>query len=652
MPMKAALLEWLITNHHGSFSMGNVDRVPRRKYHGLWISRAMNQKNPEHLLLDVIERCVQRDSNIKALANYDFGQGAGEDARSLIQDFQLKPYPRWVYDLGIGKLVRSLRWLSPEDSPSCLEGIELEYSWEESASDIELTLEPVFTLREFHSLAFQNITLDGSINRLENGTGFYRFQPYQDLDEILVQLTGDHRIEIQGAWYKNFYYSEEKERGYPAYEDGFCPFRFSVKVPVKSPVKLRFMIGLKQSTHMRRNSKSIQVLGKYSDFYHDLSHSLNSFVYSTPKKLERENIIAGFPWFSCWARDTLVSLPGLSLSWNDSERALYLLKSWVPILERQMFGTGIADVEEDLNATGLDSPWLWGAALRFLIEQHPKKVTQDYPLARELMLDLERWILSFFNGECLIAQVTSFGLFCKPGNYASGWMDAIVDGIPITPRIGYPVEINSLFFDSIHFLLQFHNEMEKSVAQIFKDYLNSIQRDFSRHFWIEGRGFVADGHDGLRQDQTLRPNQIWALAGGFELFPIKNARSALLKVTEELLTPVGLRTRAPLDSLYRGYYCGNQAERDRAYHQGTVWPWLIGKYTEAALRCWGGKQTQKIVEPVLNSLKHHFYETACLHNISEIFDGDSPHAPRGAPAQAWSVAEVLRTIWLIENAIY
>lgn len=650
--MKAISLEWLLTNHHGSFSMGNIDRVPRRKYHGLWISRATGQKNPEHLLLDVIERLVQSDSSLKTLANYDFGQEEVKDSGELIQEFKIKPNPQWLYKLGEGKLVRTLRWMTPEESPSCLEGLELEYSWKDSSSEIQLSLEPIFTLREIHSLAHQNIVLDGSIDDSEKENGLYRFQPYQDLDEILVCLIGKHQIDILGTWYKNFHYSEEQERGYPSYEDGFCPFRIYVKIPGNSSFKLQFMIGSKQSRQVCRDSKPVQILGKYSDFYHDLSHSLNSFVYSSPKKPELENVIAGFPWFSGWARDAFVSLPGLSLSWNDSERALHLLKSWVPVLERQMFGTGIANTEDDLNATGLDSPWLWGAVLRFLMEKHPRKVTQDNSLAKELMSDLERWILSFFHGESQIGQVTSFGFFCKPGNYASSWMDAVVDGTPITPRIGYPVEINSLFFDCIHFLLQFHNEMKKPVVQLFKDYLNSVCLDFSRHFWIVERGFVADGHDGVIQDQTLRPNQIWALAGSLELFPIKNAQSALLKVTEELLTPVGLRTRAPLDNLYCGTYHGNQAERDRAYHQGTVWPWLIGKYTEAGLRCWGSKQTQKIVEPVLDSLKQHFYENSCLLSISEIFDGDFPHAPRGAPAQAWSVAEVLRTIWLLENAKY
>ena len=635
--------EWLMTNSSGSFAMGNWDRVPRRKYHGLWISRALGNDRLEHLLLDVLENLVTVDSQRKPLVNYDFGQGAGLEGRSFITEFQNNPLPTWYYDLPnqMGHLTRTLRFC--EDGS---EGIEISYDLSNTSVPVHLTLEPLFTLRNAHSLASENLALDGTLESIHQA---YSFQPYDDLPKILIHLSTAHQMELRGTWYRNIYYREEEERGYPASEDCFRPARFTLQVTPGKTVTIRFSF-----EKIKSPKPSLTKEPQTGDFYSDLGKALDTYVYEDLNVHEFphgfQGVIAGFPWFSAWARDTFISLPGLSLHWNDPTRALRLLKDWAPSVEQQLFGKKDLLIASSLNCSGLDSPLLWGWALRFMLEDHPKKVPHTNPLVPELMATLERWMVQLFQGECSTVEITDFGFFCKPGNYASSWMDAMVGGTPVTPRHGYPVDINILFFENLDFLVRTHTAQKAGTTRLFKNYLEAVHSKYFPNIWIEERGFIADGHDGVNYDGALRPNQLWALRSQLKIFTPQQAESALKLITNELLTPIGLKTLSPLDSRYRGKYWGEQTTRDQTYHQGTVWPWLLGIYTDASLKILGSVKTKKILAPVLKSLEKHFYEEACIGHVSEIFDGDSPHFARGAPAQAWSVAETLRVLWLLKNS--
>ncbi|OFZ13878.1 MAG: hypothetical protein A2X86_20370 [Bdellovibrionales bacterium GWA2_49_15] len=637
--------------------MGSWDRVPRRKYHGQWISRALGRANPEHLLLDILERHLVSEGQEEPLVDFDFGHGPGNSGVSLLQSFTDRPHPRWIYLLNNGKseLTRTFRFFTDK---GC-EGIEFEYELSPKSSPVVLSLEPLFTIRNVHALAQENLALDGTIEKIgrpKKGQAMsYSFKPYEDLGTFNLTLSCDHGMELLGNWYRNFFYVEEEERGYPAKEDCFCPARFQVKMAPETKFSLRFLLVEEKeksnSNDIRKHgSASPQPLsGEHSDFFHALSQSLNSYVYQDFKHRQFEGVIAGYPWFSAWARDTFISLPGISLSWNDPKRAMQLLQSWAPNVERQLFEKKSEAAILDLNCSGLDSPLLWGAALRFLLEEHPVKTPKSSPLARELVATLERWILLFFQGECPLVEITDFGFFCKRGSYATSWMDARVDGVPVTPRHGYPIDINALFFENMDFLLRNHTQLKAGAARLFKNYLEKVCGTYAANLWVAERSFIGDGHDGLNLDGSLRPNQLWALRSKFEMFSREQSLASMKRITEELLTPLGLRTLSPEDSRYKGQYRGDQATRDHAYHQGTVWPWPIGIYTEAALKYWEVSKVKATLAPVFAALEKHFYEEGCIGQISEIFDGNQPYTLRGAPAQAWSVAETLRALWLIEN---
>jgi predicted glycogen debranching enzyme len=233
-------------------------------------------------------------------------------------------------------------------------------------------------------------------------------------------------------------------------------------------------------------------------------------------------------------------------------------------------------------------------------------------------------------------------LFVDHGPWALTWMDALVDGWPVTPRQGYAVDLNALWLSGLGNALRWAKKLRPEFVEKWRETAKKLSDHFEEKFWLQDQGFLTDTHDGHHPDGQLRPNQLWALM--LPGVPIGRAhrKQALAAVRDKLLTPVGLRTLSPDDPAYQGFYRGGQAERDRAYHQGTVWPWLLGLYADAVEAIEGPDAATEEMMPVLAALCAHFRTEGCIGQIGEVFDGDAPHRPGGAPAQAWSVSEVLR----------
>ena len=233
-------------------------------------------------------------------------------------------------------------------------------------------------------------------------------------------------------------------------------------------------------------------------------------------------------------------------------------------------------------------------------------------------------------------------LLVDQGPWALTWMDALVDGHAVTPRQGYAVDLNALWLASLQAALRWSKKLRPEFANSFRETAKKLNDHFEEKFWLQDQGFLTDTHDGHRPDGKLRPNQLWALT--LPGIPLRKARKrrALAAIREKLLTPVGLRTLSPDDPDYQPFYRGPQVDRDRAYHQGTVWPWLLGLYADAVAAIDGEEAAREEMMPVLASLSAHLRTEGCIGQIGEVFDGDAPHRPGGAPAQAWSVAEVLR----------
>jgi predicted glycogen debranching enzyme len=353
-------------------------------------------------------------------------------------------------------------------------------------------------------------------------------------------------------------------------------------------------------------------------------------------------VVAGYPWFGPWGRDTLIALPGLHLAWHDFERTAALLESLLRARVQGLIPNIPALAGETANTSSVDATLLFVRAVQWLGEQEGEdRIARFMPAVCELLEALAE------GRDTRMRLDEGIGVWTTRGPWALTWMDAMIDGQPVTPRAGHAVEIDALAYNAVMFAMGYAERSRPAFVRAFKPRLRDAEARFMQRYWDASRGYLADTFDGHRADTALRPNQLWALALPHRLVPQAAARSALDAVTRELLTPAGLRTVSPQDRAYRGHYGGAQRERDRAYHQGTVWPWLLGIYADAVIATRGADALPPLVAPCFEFFARHLDEEACVGQVSEVFSGDAPHAPGGTPAQAWSVSELFRTHHLV-----
>jgi predicted glycogen debranching enzyme len=360
----------------------------------------------------------------------------------------------------------------------------------------------------------------------------------------------------------------------------------------------------------------------------------------------RPALIAGYPWFGSWGRDTLISLPGLAFCSERIGEGIGILTE-IGRHEREGLLPNFfsADGKPEAYNT-VDSSLLY-----FRVVQELLRITGDTELIRSRFWPvMKRIIRCFMAGTRFGIGMDDRGLLhAGDGRTALTWMDATVGGVPVTPRHGYPVEINALWYNA----LSFAREIAERFADpewSFGNLIAGIRGSFRETFWIPEGGYLGDVfRDGVL-DTAVRPNQLFAVALPFSPLDRPEQAGVVRKVREQLLTPCGLRTLAPADPAYRGRYRGNGAERDAAYHQGTVWPWLLGPFGEAALKVTGNRKDEKnnLRTYLRNFLRSHLSE-AGIGSVSEVFDGDAPHRPGGCTAQAWSIAELIRLFMLLQE---
>jgi predicted glycogen debranching enzyme len=366
------------------------------------------------------------------------------------------------------------------------------------------------------------------------------------------------------------------------------------------------------------------------------------------KEDQRTTIIAGFPWFADWGRDVFVSLPGLLLLTGKTGEAKSVLTAFAQAADEGMIPNRFDDYGDTAYFNSIDaSLWFIDASFRYLA------ATGDSAAFTQQLLPTIRWVVERYQ------KGTRFGIHADTDGLITGgdgstqltWMDAKCDGIAFTARGGKAVEVNALWYSSLRYLTQFYYDRDTETAKEYGNMAGKVAESFRCLFWNEQLGYLNDAvlSDGS-VDATLRPNQIFAVSLPFSALSLEQQRSVVNEVEEKLLTPYGLRTLSPEDSRYRGQFTGPQRQRDEAYHQGTVWPYLMGPFVEAYLKVNEfSKKSKKRAAELIEPLLKHLTDDGCLGQISEIFDGDPPHRPRGCFAQAWSVAELIRAYRLIHG---
>ncbi len=653
--------EWLLTNERGSYASSTVVGCNTRGYHGLLIGSINPPANRIMALANCLET-VSCDKKTINLSTFEFSDTFAPEGFRYIKRFRRDIGVHFDYELSpapseaVIKLTKSIYLIRDVDT------VAIVYDFTNINNPIEFILRPFVGLRDFHTLQKSYAPLcsswsdDGLLAGYDipNSSKLFLYCPYM-------------KFENDQQWWFNFVYRIEKERGQNFTEDLWTPGFF--KCQIDAPTEVVFWANLSLSA---TNNISEQLKNADIDLIkEDLRGYQNSIIApakTRDQKLEMlylaaeqfvvkrqrnhddiTTILAGFPWFVDWGRDAFISLPGLLLSTGRFEEAKSVLTTFAHAADQGMIPNRFDDHSDTAHFNSIDaSLWFINAAFQYLHTSFDSKTfTQE-------LLPVIRWIIdSYQKGARFDIHADDDGLITA-GNYNTQltWMDAKYNGVAFTPRHGKAVEVNALWHNALCLLTQFYSERHAENAKLYKSMAEQAGVSFCKLFWNEALGYLNDCilPDGSA-DFSLRPNQIFAVSLPFPPpLSLDQQKSVVGAVQKELLTPYGLRTLNINHKYYRGTCTGPLKERDEAYHQGTVWPYLIGPFVEAYLKVNKfSRESKKKADEFIQPLLQHLTEDCCLGQISEIFDGDAPHKPRGCIAQAWSVAELIRAYQLIHS---
>jgi predicted glycogen debranching enzyme len=456
-------------------------------------------------------------------------------------------------------------------------------------------------------------------------------------------------------WYYHFNYLQEKYRGLDFEEDLFNHGLFDVQL--KDGDTLQIIISTEDPTgknpdtlfEAEKNRKSTLIKAMTGDIVQQLALAADQFVVKREMPAETtetppfalKTVIAGYHWFTDWGRDTMISLPGLCLETGRYEDARKIIDVFAKSVSEGMLPNRFQDNNEPPEYNNVDGTlWYFNAVFSYFQKTNDRKFVLE-----EILPVLKNIIEWHFRGTRYHIHVDNDGLlYAGEAGQQLTWMDARIGNWVVTPRMGKPVEIEALWYNALKIfetLLTLNGEADE--AKHISGKAELVRKSFEEKFWFTEGGYLIDviDPDG-KPDYSIRPNQVFALSLPFHLIDGEKARSVLKILRSKLSTPVGLRSLSPEDPNYKGHYGGNTFSRDSSYHQGTVWSWLLGPYIEAGIKCEGETFRTEAID-IISRFTYHLND-GCISTVSEIFDGDAPHHPRGCVAQAWGVAEILRVI--------
>ncbi|MFI5119526.1 MAG: amylo-alpha-1,6-glucosidase [Thermoanaerobaculia bacterium] len=631
--------EWLETNGLGGYAMSTVTGENRRRYHGLLVAATKPPVGRAVLLSKVEETLLVGGRRIDLSTNRFPGTTHPEGFRFLARS-RMDPFPSFTWDVD-GVVVEKEVFMPRGENTVCV-------TWRlvEGDGPVGLEVRPLVAFRDFHALMHENEALNRGI---EIADGSVAIRPYEDLPAMF--FAHDGKAEPAGDWYRFFEYEEERERGFDFREDLWHPFSLSFtfeEVPSAARRAARLIastspriasdIHLLRENELSRREK-ITATNERDPTVRALTRAADQFLVA---RGDLTTVLAGYPWFCDWGRDTMIALQGLTLATGRPEVAKEILLAFSEHVDRGMLPNRFPDAGEEPEYNTVDATLWYFEAVRQYV-----KATGDLALVADRLFGILADIVAWHErGTRYGIRVSEDGLVeWHAAGEALTWMDARVDGRPVTPREGKPVEIQALWFNALKTMAAFAGKIGERVSEKgYAERADSCRSSFLRIFPedLGSGGGLVDCIDGAFRDRSIRPNQLLAVSLHHSMVPEPLARRVLATVEEHLLTPYGLRSLSPKESAYHGRYEGGPAERDSAYHQGTVWPWLLGPYETAFRRVNGeSPKTTHAIRRLLAPLGD-FLRGDGLGQLPEIFDGDPPHRPRGCVAQAWSVAEVLR----------
>lgn len=624
--------EMLRSNRAGSFHCTTITGCNTRKYHGLLVCPQPLLDNTVHVLLSKVEETVlERDAEFNLGIN-KYPASYNPKGHKYLRDFSVDDIPKATYRVGGVVLTKETVFVTEEQK------VLIKYTLVEATSPTMLRVKPFLAFRNIHQLSKKNIYLDTKYESVPNGI---KSRMYEGYSPLYIQFSKS-RLEYVHApdWYDDIEYFHEYRRGYEFREDLYVPGFF--EFPIKKGESIILCAGTQEinpAMISRIFTKEIKTRTPRTSYENCLINSAEQFFYKHDKGTE---IIAGYPWYDRIGRFTFISLPGLSYARNSESSCNAVIDTMI----KQMRGNFFPETGRGSNTTYLSadtSLWfIWAMQYCCCQKKETRTTWKKYGKVIKLILD------EYARGNDMIRMTENKLLFISENFKGITWMDAVVDGQAVTPRYGYVVEVNALWYNAIVFAIEAASDSgDKSFVEKWKPLADELKQSFRETFWDHQKGWLADFvyHD--TKDFSIRPNQV--IAASVKNSPItEDMISSILEVVRKsLLTPRGLRTLSPENPLYKGKYIGNEYMRNLTLHQGTVHPWLLGHFAEAYLRIYG-KQGVEFVKRMYMHLEDDMIEDG-IGTISEIYEGDPPHSGRGAISFAASVAELLRIKMMLEN---
>ncbi|MGX1930977.1 amylo-alpha-1,6-glucosidase [Flagellimonas sp. 2504JD4-2] len=626
-------MEWLETNGLGSYASSSISGANTRKYHGLLVA-ALNPPTERKVMVAKLEEQVLVDGDISEISVNQYPGTMHPQGHKYLKSFVRRPIATWQYQGNNWKLSKKI-FMVPNSNTTV---VIYENVGKEA---FNLKVNPLFEHTDYHATMHEN-QFDFYYEKIKSGIKIYA---YPDSPALYMQWTRSNFTEDR-TWYKNIELFKEQYRGQDFREDYYQLGFLDSKLAPGQKASLLFTteegMTVKRYSDLQRITErfvsSLRSNETKDDFYNDLLVSGNQFVVNRTST-ESKSIIAGYHWFTDWGRDTMIAMRGLTIAIGDQDTSKSILSTFLKYVDKGMLPNRFPDYDgQDVEYNTIDATlWLFVAMYEYQMK------FGDDAFIRDNMEKLEEILLCHIEGTRYNIHLTEEGfIWGGEENWQLTWMDAKVGDYVVTPRIGCPIEINALWYNAMciyeHFCSGCDIKIHREIVLTKQNFLKNFKRKF-----LNENGYLNDVVTKNGVDSSFRPNQIYAVSLPFHILSRKEEKEIIKQIGDKMLTGYGLRTLDQENKDFVPHYGGNQWQRDTAYHQGTVWPFLLMEFWQAYLKVYGfSTKAKKEVVNGLKPLKAHFYTSDCLHGISEIFDGLEPNEGRGCIQQAWSVSALVK----------
>ena len=626
--------ELLRTNRSGAYSCSTIVDCNTRKYHGLLVVPVPELDDENHVLLSSLDvSVIQHGAEFNLGLHKYQGNNFSPKGHKYIREFDCDKVPTTLYRVGGVLLRKEVVFQHYEDR------ILLRYTLVDAHSATTLRFKPFLAFRSVRQFTHENSTASREYHPVTNGIRTCMYAGYPDL---YMQFSKKNEFVFQPDWYRGVEYPKEQERGYASNEDLYVPGYFEMSIKKGESIVFAASTSAISTTGLKALfEEEVQERSPRDNFFHCLVNAAHQF-----HKREKEDryLLAGYPWFKCRARDTFISLPGLTLAIDEQDYFELVMQTAMRGLREFMNGEPLS-----VSIYEIEQPdvLLWAVCA---IQQYAKHAGKE--ACAERYGDLVDEIIDYIrDAKHPNLHPDDNGLLYSNGrDKAVTWMNSTANGRPVVPRSGYIVEFNALWYNALRFAAAMAADKGNAErAAELEEHAEVCKESFIDTF-LNQYGYLLDYVDGAAMDWSVRPNMIFAAAFDYSPLNQEQKKSVLDVCTRELLTPKGLRSLSPKSGGYNPMYVGPQTQRDYAYHQGTAWPWLGGFYMEACLKLYRRTRLSFIERQMVGYEDEMNYHA--LGTISELFDGNPPFHGRGAMSFAMNVAEILRTLKLLEKYTY